>query len=161
ANATAFSNGGLAVSTTYYYRIRATNSAGDSGYSNVASATTTSGGCTLGTTRCVAGNIAIKETCTAAGFAQSNCPSVNGFVDSACRPVCDLPSVPTVSTACIFAIGDGVNNGEYAWHTSDNLLAPPTNLPAAGSLTSSGSRAPVYGSGTTWPYAWSISTNDN
>jgi thermitase len=43
SNATSFSNTGLAASTTYTYRVRATNSAGNSGYSNTASATTTAG----------------------------------------------------------------------------------------------------------------------
>jgi len=38
--ATSYSNTGLTPSTTRYYRVRATNSAGDSGYSNTASATT-------------------------------------------------------------------------------------------------------------------------
>jgi len=41
-NATAFSNTGLAASTTYFYRIRATNAAGDSAFSNEVSATTQS-----------------------------------------------------------------------------------------------------------------------
>ncbi len=40
ANATNYSNGGLSAATTYTYRVRATNGAGDSGYSNAASATT-------------------------------------------------------------------------------------------------------------------------
>jgi phosphodiesterase/alkaline phosphatase D-like protein len=40
ANVTAYSNTGLSAATTYYYRVRATNSAGNSGYSNSASATT-------------------------------------------------------------------------------------------------------------------------
>src|SRR5205814_904356 len=39
-NVTSYSNTGLAPSTQYYYRIRATNSTGNSGYSNVASAIT-------------------------------------------------------------------------------------------------------------------------
>jgi hypothetical protein len=39
-NVTTYSNTGLAASTTYYYRVRATNAAGDSAYSNEASATT-------------------------------------------------------------------------------------------------------------------------
>jgi titin len=43
ANVTTYQNTGLTASTTYYYRVRAYNSAGDSGYSNVASATTLSG----------------------------------------------------------------------------------------------------------------------
>jgi hypothetical protein len=40
ANVTSYANTGLAASTTYSYRVRATNSGGDSGYSSEASATT-------------------------------------------------------------------------------------------------------------------------
>jgi len=40
ANATSYSNTGLSRSTTYYYRVRATNTAGNSGYSNTDSAKT-------------------------------------------------------------------------------------------------------------------------
>jgi len=40
ANVTSYSNTGLAASTSYSYRVRATNAVGDSAYSNVASATT-------------------------------------------------------------------------------------------------------------------------
>jgi hypothetical protein len=40
ADATTYSNTGLTASTTYYYRVRANNSAGDSTVSNVANATT-------------------------------------------------------------------------------------------------------------------------
>ncbi len=49
ANVTTFSNTGLASNTTYRYRVRATNSAGDSGNSDIASATTTSGAVVIGT----------------------------------------------------------------------------------------------------------------
>jgi hypothetical protein len=44
ANATTFSNTGLTASTTYYYRVRSFNAAGNSSYSNEASATTTGTG---------------------------------------------------------------------------------------------------------------------
>ena len=40
ANIEAYSNTGLAGSTTYYYRVRATNTTGNSAYSNTANATT-------------------------------------------------------------------------------------------------------------------------
>jgi len=40
AGVTSYSNTGLSASTTYYYRVRAYSAAGDSGYSNEASATT-------------------------------------------------------------------------------------------------------------------------
>jgi chitodextrinase len=39
-----FMDSGLAANTTYRYRVRASNSAGNSGYSNIATVTTTSGG---------------------------------------------------------------------------------------------------------------------
>jgi hypothetical protein len=38
ANVTSYKNVGLTTGTTYYYRVRATNAAGDSAYSNIASA---------------------------------------------------------------------------------------------------------------------------
>ena len=41
ANVTTYQNTGLATSTTYHYRVRATNAVGPSGWSNVANATTT------------------------------------------------------------------------------------------------------------------------
>src|SRR5207237_7885788 len=41
STATSYSDTGLSAGTTYYYEVVATNSAGDSGPSNVASATTT------------------------------------------------------------------------------------------------------------------------
>ncbi|MBN1670820.1 MAG: CotH kinase family protein, partial [Kiritimatiellae bacterium] len=40
ANTTTYTDSGLSAATKYYYRVRASNSAGNSGYSNVASATT-------------------------------------------------------------------------------------------------------------------------
>lgn len=44
ANATTFSNTGLTASTTYFYRVRSFNAAGNSSYSNEASATTSGTG---------------------------------------------------------------------------------------------------------------------
>ncbi|MDZ7269295.1 MAG: S8 family serine peptidase, partial [candidate division KSB1 bacterium] len=56
ANVTTYSNTGLSPSTTYYYRVRATNEGGDSGYSNEASATTQNA---------PSGNLALNKTATA------------------------------------------------------------------------------------------------
>jgi hypothetical protein len=44
ANTSSYSNTGLSASTTYYYRVLAYNSSGNSSYSNTANATTQSGG---------------------------------------------------------------------------------------------------------------------
>ena len=44
ADSTSYSDTGLSGSTTYHYRVKATNAAGDSGYSNTASATTKAAG---------------------------------------------------------------------------------------------------------------------
>lgn len=44
SNSQSYGNTGLAASTTYYYRVRAKNSAGNSAYSNVANATTLAAG---------------------------------------------------------------------------------------------------------------------
>lgn len=43
ADSTSYSDTGLAASTTYFYQVNASNSAGDSGYTNIASATTQAG----------------------------------------------------------------------------------------------------------------------
>jgi hypothetical protein len=44
ANVTSYQDAGLSAGTTYYYRVSATDSAGDSAFSNTASATTSGGG---------------------------------------------------------------------------------------------------------------------
>jgi hypothetical protein len=47
ANVTSFQNTGLSASTTYRYRVRAYNAGGDSGFSDIASATTDAGGASI------------------------------------------------------------------------------------------------------------------
>lgn len=59
ADATSYQNTGLTASTTYHYRVRAENSAGNSAYSNTANATTGSGTTLI--------NVALNKTATASG----------------------------------------------------------------------------------------------
>jgi len=61
ANVTSYNNTGLSASTTYYYRVRAYNDAGNSGYSNEASATTPGQGPYGGTPWAIPGNIQAED----------------------------------------------------------------------------------------------------
>ncbi len=69
ANATTYSDNGLSVSTAYSYRVRAYNSAGDSDYSNEASATTFGSGGNPNT------NLARNKPATASSTYSSYSPS--------------------------------------------------------------------------------------
>jgi hypothetical protein len=161
AGTTTYNSIGLNASTPYYYRVRAYNSAGSSGYSNTAWATTSAGGiCTPGQTRCIAGNIEGVETCNSSGTAwiAGSCPNWSLCSNSACHTICDITSTPAYPTACMVANDDGVNNGEWITYY-DNRLAVPTYVTGR-SLTDTGSRAEVHNSGQTWPYAWRIGTDD-
>ena len=77
ANATSYNNTGLSAATTYTYRVRATNSAGNSGYSNTAPATTNPASTST--------NIAPLATVTAssanASTGQLATKAIDGFVD--------------------------------------------------------------------------------
>jgi YD repeat-containing protein len=66
ANATSYPDSGLTASTAYYYRVRATNSSGDSAYSNEANATTQAAGTdaaiNLGTNNTAKHAVALADT---------------------------------------------------------------------------------------------------
>jgi len=158
AGTTTYNSTGLNASTTYYYRVRAYNSAGNSGYSNTVWATT--GICTPGQTRCITGDIEGVETCNSSGTAwiQSSCPNWSLCSNSACHTICDITTTPAYPTACMVANRDGVNNGEWITYY-DNRLAVPTYVTGR-SLTDAGGAAEVNSSGQTWPYAWRIGTED-
>jgi uncharacterized protein (DUF2141 family) len=137
---------------TYCYRV----SSGSEDWSNT-TCTTVASCPTLNQTRCVAGDINVVETCTSAGWNQSNCPTYSLCSSDACRTVCEMTSTPTSPTLCIVPNADGKNNGEWAvW--SDSKLAVPAYA-SGGSTNNTNNRAPVYTSGQTWPYAWSISSS--
>jgi hypothetical protein len=77
ANVTTYANTGLVASTTYYYRVLASNSVGNSGYSNTATATTTAAATST--------NIASLATVTASsdnpGDGQQATKAMDGVVD--------------------------------------------------------------------------------
>jgi hypothetical protein len=83
ANTTSYSDPELSASTTYYYRVCAYNFAGDSAYSNVASATTSSG-------------TSSSDSPTASGWQIQTVDSagnVGEFPSIAINPVSGLPAI--------------------------------------------------------------------
>ncbi|MEO7730094.1 MAG: fibronectin type III domain-containing protein [Kofleriaceae bacterium] len=163
ANTTTRDDGGLASGTTYFYRVRATNAAGDSDPTGVASATTSANQiCTPSATRCVAGAITSLQTCNSAGsdWVTGACPAFSLCSNSQCRVVCELSSAPTNPTLCVVPNQDGVNNGEWLYW-SDSRLASPANTHGGSIRSGGGGGAPVISSGQAWPYAWSMSPTDN
>jgi subtilisin len=102
ANVRTYTNSGLAASTTYRYRIRAYNSAGDSGYSNESSATTLSppptGQCNSApnytlypTTGCVTGLTVRDGICTRSDAFINQCDRIGKVYNSSC---CCCSNVP-------------------------------------------------------------------
>jgi hypothetical protein len=85
ANISSYQNTGLTASTAYYYRVRAYNAAGNSGYSNVANATTQAGASgtvsTLQAESASLGGGTVTETSNAGwlGTGYVNSPTTGGY----------------------------------------------------------------------------------
>jgi LmbE family N-acetylglucosaminyl deacetylase len=77
ANVTNYANTGLTASTTYYYRVLASNSVGNSGYSNIASATTSA----AGTSTNIAPLAAVTASSENPADGQQAIKAVDGVVD--------------------------------------------------------------------------------
>ncbi|SHH67224.1 DNRLRE domain-containing protein [Massilia sp. CF038] len=83
SNVQAYASTGLAASTTYYYRVRAKNSAGPSAYSNVANATTLGAGSTTVTVDLrdgLNGYAGTQDTYVASGASGSNFGSASAVM---------------------------------------------------------------------------------
>jgi hypothetical protein len=165
ANATSYEDSGLTAAMTYHYRVKATNAAGDSAYTAVASAMTMPDTpdqiCAPSETRCIAGDIGKFQRCNASGSAwedPATCSGLSLCSDRQCRVVCEMTSTPVNPTLCLFPNRDGVNDGEWRFWT-DSRLASPANT-GGGSKADAGGQAPVINSGETWPHAWRISAVD-
>jgi hypothetical protein len=105
ANVTTYTDSGLTPSTTYHYRVRAYNSAGDSGYSNESSATTQS--CSF----------SISPT-----FGSFNWQGGLRDVNVAATPGCSWTSVSNAGwISVIEGTGSGVGNGVVRLNISRNF----------------------------------------
>jgi hypothetical protein len=94
ANVTTYSDTGLALNTSYFYRVRAGSLTGDSGYSNEASATTL-----------------------------SNAPTITGFSPSSGRPGTVVTITGTNLNGIIFVQFNGTNSASYSVLSSTQLNA--------------------------------------
>jgi xyloglucan-specific exo-beta-1,4-glucanase len=143
ANATSFQVTGLAQETTYYFRVRAGNEAGESAHSNVASATTPGSG--LGTTShvhaitvgSVGGGtnqrgravVTVRDDLGGAVPGATVTGSFTGSFNESASGVSDANGVATLTTAgtnrgnisFTFCV-TGIAHGELAYNPADNVV---------------------------------------
>ena len=111
SNVTTFADSGLNASTTYTYRVRANNSAGDSQYTSEASATTD----------------AISGSCSASGtITFEKYDGVTGKTISDLKADADFPGNPT-STSALTSMEIPINTGDnFGVRLSGFICAPET-----------------------------------
>jgi C1A family cysteine protease len=117
AGVRAYSNTGLAASTTYSYRVRAYNTGGDSGYSNI----------TIATTLC---GYSISPT-------SKNFPGAGGTGTVTVTPSGNCPWTPVSNAAWITITnpGSGSGNGSFTYSVAKNTGARRTGTITVGGKT--------------------------
>jgi len=149
ANTTTYVNSGLTGSTTYYYKVQATNSAGGSTWSNTANATTSAGppNAPSNLTAAASGSSVINlswadNSTDETGFVlQRSLTSGSGFTTIATLPANTTTYVNsglTGSTTYYYRVQATNAAGSSAWSntanaTTDGLPAAPSNLVAKSS----------------------------
>ena len=187
ANATTFQNTGLTPSTLYYYRVRASNAAGNSGYSNEANAATSSAPQVLTSI-----TVAPASATVSAGATQAFTATAK---DASNAPMNPQPSFAwtvsgggTISAAGVFSAG-GVNGGPFTvtatsggksgtagvmvtggvsgsvpppWQSQDvgSPGAPGAAGAAGGTFTLEGSGADIWGAADAFHYVWQPLSGD-
>lgn len=157
-NVTSWTHDGLTAGAHYWYRVRATNEAGDSAYSNISDATTFT--CTSGEKRCIAGLISHQEVCTSGVWVQQPCGSFSLCSQRACRTMCGMTATPLYPTICVAPNEDGVNNGEFYTTNSPTNLGP-TYVHAGTVRTDSTPAERTPAQFLDWPCIWTLSGSSN
>ena len=129
AGQTSFSNTGLQAATTYFYRVRAFNAAGNSGYSNEASATTQS-------------SCSFTVSPTSLNF---NTMGGSGSVSVTAAGGCNWTAASNVSWVVLTSPAGGSGSGSVTFEVRENL----TGGFRAGSITVAGTTVTVNQSGST------------
>jgi hypothetical protein len=129
AGQTTYSNAGLLASTTYFYRVRAFNVAGDSGYSNEASATTQS-------------SCSFNVSPTSQTF---NTMGGSGSVSVTTSSGCSWSAVSNSTWIVLTSGSGGTGSGIVAFEVRENL----TGGFRTGSLTVAGTTVTVSQNGST------------
>ncbi|MFN8007377.1 MAG: fibronectin type III domain-containing protein [Terriglobia bacterium] len=148
ANSTSYSDTGLSPSTTYYYRIRGNNTAGDSVYSNEANATTTntapaapSGlGLTVNSSSQITLNWTDNST-NETGFKIERKTGVGGTYSQIATVAANITTYPntglSASTTYYYRVRayNGIGDSAYSNEANATTQAPPTPPAAPSGLT--------------------------
>jgi hypothetical protein len=168
ANTAVYSDAGLTASTTYYYRVRASNGAGDSAYSNTASATTRASAATIlaaptALSAAAASSTAINLAWTDASDNEDGFKIERGTNGTAFSQIGTATANTaaysdtglTASTTYYYRVRASNGTGDSLYSNTAGATTPPTiSLPKTGQIVSYGTGSIDDGAlqhGVAWP----------
>ncbi len=155
ANSSAYTDSSASPSTSYWYRVRATNSVGPSGYSNVATATTpgTGGGDVIPPVLSLPGTLTVAATSTSGALVSYSVSATDNLdpqpVVSCAPPSGSLFAVGATTVSCTARDVSG-NSSSGSFTVQVNALSPPPPSGGGGGGGGSGA-ADLYLTGSVEP----------